>query len=56
MKVYLFFLLPLEMWMAVILFALFDFIMIGSGDMIAHTAHLSGLFFGLLAGLILKET
>lgn len=56
MKIYLFFLLPLEMWMAVILFAFFDFIMIGSGDMIAHTAHLSGLFFGLLAGVMLKET
>ena len=56
MKVYFFFLVPLEMWMAVILFALIDFLMIGSGDMIAHTAHLSGLFFGLLAGMNLKRT
>ncbi|MGC9443791.1 MAG: rhomboid family intramembrane serine protease [Candidatus Methanospirareceae archaeon] len=54
MKVYLFFFIPLEMWMAVIFFALIDFMLIGSGDMIAHTAHLSGLFFGLLAGYRLK--
>jgi hypothetical protein len=55
MKIYLFFFLPLEMWMTVILFALIDFLMIGSGDMIAHTAHLSGLFFGLLAGVCLAK-
>lgn len=55
MKVYFFFLIPMEMWMVVIFFALIDFLMIGSGDMIAHTAHLSGLFFGLLAGLSLKR-
>jgi membrane associated rhomboid family serine protease len=56
MRVYFFFLIPMEIWMVVILFALLDFLMIGSGDMIAHTAHLSGLFFGLLAGLSLKKT
>ncbi len=56
MKIYLFFFLPLEMWITVILFALIDFLMIGSGDMIAHTAHLSGLLFGLLAGMCLKGT
>lgn len=56
LKIYLFFFIPLEMWIAVILFALIDFFMIGSGDMIAHTAHLSGLFFGLLAGASLKRT
>ena len=56
MKVYLFFFIPLEMWMTVILFAFIDFAMMGSGDMIAHTAHLSGLVFGLLAGLGLKGT
>ncbi|MHC1600203.1 MAG: hypothetical protein ACXQS5_05210 [Candidatus Methanospirareceae archaeon] len=44
------------MWITVILFALIDFLMIGSGDMIAHTAHLSGLLFGLLAGVCLKGT
>jgi membrane associated rhomboid family serine protease len=56
MKVYLFFFIPLEMWVTVILFALLDFAMMGSGDMIAHTAHLSGLFFGLFAGMLLKGT
>jgi len=55
MRVYVFFLVPLEIWVVVILFALYDFFMIGSGDMIAHTAHLSGLFFGLLAGMWLKS-
>jgi membrane associated rhomboid family serine protease len=56
MKVYLFFFIPLEMWVTVIFFALLDFAMMGSGDMIAHTAHLSGLFFGLFAGMLLKGT
>ena len=56
MKVYLFFFIPLEMWLTVILFALIDFAMMGSGDMIAHTAHLSGLFFGLIVGMLLKGT
>ena len=57
MKVYIFPLpIPIEIWIVVILFALYDFFMIGSGDMIAHTAHLSGLFFGLLAGMRLKKT
>jgi len=55
MRVYLFFIVPIEIWVVVILFALYDFLMIGSGDMIAHTAHLSGLFFGLLAGMWLKS-
>jgi membrane associated rhomboid family serine protease len=55
MRVYLFFIVPLEIWIVLILFALYDFLMIGSGDMIAHTAHLSGLFFGLLAGMWLKS-
>jgi membrane associated rhomboid family serine protease len=56
MKVYLFFVIPMEMWMTLILFALLDFLLIGSGDMIAHTAHLSGLCLGLLAGMSLKRT
>jgi membrane associated rhomboid family serine protease len=56
MKVYIFPIpLPIDIWIVVILFALFDFLMIGSGDMIAHTAHLSGLFFGFLAGVWLKR-
>ncbi len=58
MRVYLFFLIPVEMWMVALLFPIyydvFPLIM-GSPDGIAHTAHLSGLFFGLLAGLSLKR-
>ena len=49
MKVY-FIIFPMEMWMMVILFALYDVFMIGAQDWVAHTAHLSGLLFGLLAG------
>jgi membrane associated rhomboid family serine protease len=56
MRVYFFFLIPMEMWMVLVLFAIYDFVMIGSADMIAHTAHLSGLFFGLFAGMSLKGT
>lgn len=56
MRVYFFFLIPMEIWMVLILFAIYDFVMIGSADMIAHTAHLSGLLFGLLAGLSLKRS
>ncbi|MBA7531093.1 Rhomboid protease GlpG [subsurface metagenome] len=59
MKVYLFLLIPMELWMVVILFALFFDVLpiiMGSPDGIAHTAHLSGLLFGLLAGLRLRKT
>ena len=56
MRVYFFFFIPMEIWMVLILFAISDFVMIGSADMIAHTAHLSGLFFGLFAGMSLKRT
>ncbi|MCW3131350.1 MAG: rhomboid family intramembrane serine protease [Candidatus Methanospirare jalkutatii] len=55
MRVYFFFFLPMEMWLAAILFALYDFFFAFSGDHIAHTAHLSGLFFGMLAGVMLRE-
>jgi membrane associated rhomboid family serine protease len=60
MKVYIFPLpIPLDIWIVVILFALyFDVlpIMMGSLDMVAHTAHLSGLLFGLFAGMYLKRS
>ncbi|HIH44691.1 MAG TPA: rhomboid family intramembrane serine protease [Candidatus Methanoperedenaceae archaeon] len=36
---------------ALILFAAFDFLLIGQNDAIAHTAHLSGVVAGLLLGL-----
>jgi membrane associated rhomboid family serine protease len=60
MKVYIFPLpIPVEIWIVVIFFALFFDVLpviMGSPDGIAHTAHLSGLFFGLLAGMRLKKT
>jgi membrane associated rhomboid family serine protease len=55
MKVYIFPIpIPLDIWIVVIFFAVYDFLSIGSGDAVAHTAHLSGLFFGLFAGMYLK--
>lgn len=58
LRVYLFFFIPLEIWMVAFLLPLYyDVlpIMMGSADGIAHTAHLSGLLFGLLAGLYIKS-
>ncbi len=56
MKMYIFpFPFPLEMWMVVIMFAVLNFVMIGTAYPIAFTAHLAGLFFGLLAGMWLKK-
>ncbi len=60
MKVYVFPLpVPIDIWIVVIFFALFFDVMpaiMGSPDGIAHTAHLSGLLFGLFAGMWLKKT
>jgi membrane associated rhomboid family serine protease len=57
LKVYIFPIpIPLDIWIVVILFAVYDFLMVGSGDSVAHTAHLSGLFFGLFAGMYLKRS
>jgi membrane associated rhomboid family serine protease len=53
-RVLLFFVIPLSIKYAVILFALIDFMMMGSGDSIAHMAHLSGLVVGLIFGYMLK--
>jgi membrane associated rhomboid family serine protease len=52
--VYVYF-IPMKLKHALVLFALFDFLMAGSSDMIAHTAHLSGLFVGLYMGLRIKK-
>ena len=41
---------------ALLLFALFDFLMVNSSDMIAHTAHLSGILVGLYMGSRIKNT
>jgi membrane associated rhomboid family serine protease len=52
--VYVYF-VPMKLKYALVLFAVFDFLMINSSDMIAHTAHLSGLFVGLYMGFRIKK-
>jgi uncharacterized protein len=54
MRVYVYF-VPMKLKHALVLFALFDFLMVNSSDMIAHTAHLSGLFVGLYMGFHIKK-
>jgi membrane associated rhomboid family serine protease len=53
-RVLIFFAIPLSIRWAVVLFALIDFLMMGSADSIAHLAHISGLFVGLAFGHFLK--
>jgi uncharacterized protein len=55
LQVYVYF-VPMRLKYALLLFALFDFFMVNSSDMIAHTAHLSGLFVGLYMGFRIKKT
>jgi membrane associated rhomboid family serine protease len=54
-RVLLFFLIPLRIQYAVVLFALLDFGMMGTGDSIAHVAHLTGLLIGLAFGYIMRN-
>jgi membrane associated rhomboid family serine protease len=54
MRVYVY-IVPMKLKYALMLFALFDFLMVNSSDMIAHTAHLSGLLVGLYMGLRIKK-
>jgi membrane associated rhomboid family serine protease len=54
LRVYVYF-FPMKLKYALVLFALFDFFMINSSDMVAHTAHLSGLFIGLYMGYRIKK-
>jgi len=53
-KVYVYF-IPMKITHALILFALLDFALLGADDMIAHSAHLSGIFVGLLMGMRIKR-
>ena len=53
--VYVYF-IPMKLKYALLLFALFDFFMVNSSDMIAHTAHLSGILVGLYMGSRIKNT
>lgn len=54
LQVYFYF-IPIRITYALILFALFDILLIGSKDMIAHAAHLSGLAVGLGLGFKLRQ-
>ncbi|MDW7732610.1 MAG: rhomboid family intramembrane serine protease [Methanolobus sp.] len=54
-KVYVYF-IPMKIWHALILFALVDFIFLGSNDMVAHTAHLSGMLVGLFMGYRMRQS
>jgi hypothetical protein len=53
-RVYVYF-IPMQITHALILFVLLDFLLLGSNDMIAHTAHLSGALVGLLMGSRIKR-
>jgi uncharacterized protein len=55
LKVYVYF-IPMKLKYALLIFALFDFLMVNSSDMIAHTAHLSGILVGLYMGSRIKNT
>lgn len=54
LRVYVYF-IPMRIKHALVLFALIDFLMIHSSDMVAHIAHLSGLFVGLYMGYRVKK-
>ena len=54
-RVLLFFVIPLSIRAAVVLFAVLDFAMMGSADSIAHMAHITGLLAGLAYGGMLKD-
>ncbi len=47
--------IPMKIMHVLILFALIDILFIDASDMIAHTAHLSGIFVGLLMGMRIKK-
>ncbi|MDG6244320.1 MAG: rhomboid family intramembrane serine protease [Methanolobus sp.] len=53
-RVYVYF-IPMRITHALLLFAFLDFILLGADDMIAHSAHLSGIFVGLLMGFRIKR-
>jgi membrane associated rhomboid family serine protease len=55
-RVLLFFVVPLSIRSAVVLFAVIDFLTMGSADNIAHMAHISGLLVGLAYGQAMMRT
>ncbi|WP_135606826.1 rhomboid family intramembrane serine protease [Methanococcoides sp. NM1] len=54
MQVYVYF-IPMKIKYALLLFVLLDFTLIGAPDMIAHTAHLSGVLVGLYMGIRIRN-
>jgi membrane associated rhomboid family serine protease len=54
-RVLIFFVIPLSIRAAVVLFALIDFLTLGAADNIAHMAHITGLLVGLAFGYALKK-
>ena len=54
-RVLLFFVIPMSIRWAVVVFALIDFLFMGSADNIAHMAHIAGLFVGLAFGQMMKN-
>ncbi|MGA9099978.1 MAG: rhomboid family intramembrane serine protease [Methanotrichaceae archaeon] len=54
-RVFLFFVIPMTIRWAVVLFAVIDFLFSGTADNIAHVAHLSGLALGLIIGYVMKK-
>ncbi|MCJ7443647.1 MAG: rhomboid family intramembrane serine protease [Methanotrichaceae archaeon] len=55
LRLLLFFVIPIRIPFVVLLYALIDFVMMGSADNIAHAAHLAGLFVGLVFGYALRR-
>jgi membrane associated rhomboid family serine protease len=54
-RVLLFFIVPMSIRALVVLFALIDFLTMGSSDNIAHMAHISGLLVGIAFGMMMKK-
>lgn len=54
LRIYFYF-VPMKLMYAIALFAAIDILFMGSGDRVAHLAHLVGLAFGLIFGYIIKK-
>jgi membrane associated rhomboid family serine protease len=55
-RILLFFVIPMSIRGAVVLFALIDFLSMGSADSIAHMAHIVGLLVGLAYGQAMRRS
>jgi hypothetical protein len=54
LRIYFYF-VPMKLIFAILIFAAIDILFMGSGDQVAHLAHLVGLAFGLIFGYVLKK-